>query len=154
MEAEAEVPKQSPARRRSVHFRDGDAVTDEEMGVLLRRAVEDVRRLRGELRQMQQEREAEQQRQTTAHNALTSEHQWLQLQHEERAAKLLELQQRLDAVQMKASEAQAKTAQWELQYEAMAAEGQRLRDENTEYSKRLLDVVRVASGAVSNVRVK
>ena len=86
----------------------------------------------------------EQQRQSAAHSALTSEHQSLQQQQAEMAVRLTQLQEQLEAEQTKASEVTAESAQWKRQYEESATEEKRLRDENTEYSKRLLDVVRPA----------
>jgi len=107
--------------------------------------MERERKLKGELQQLKQEREAEQQTQAASHSALSSEHQTLQQQYAEMATRLGETQRQLEAVETTASEAAAEGANWKRQYEMTAAEEKRLRDENTEYSKRLLDVVRPAS---------
>ena len=106
--------------------------------------MERERRLRDELQQLKRDREEEQQRQAAAHSTLESEHQSLQQQQADTAARVSELQQQLAAEHTKAGEAAAESAEWRRQYEMAAAEERRLRDENTEYSKRLLDVVRPA----------
>ena len=109
-------------------------------------SMERERRLKEELQQLRQQRALEQQSHEAAHSAMSSEQQSLQQQQAEMAARLTDLQQRLEAEQDTASRAAAESAEWRRQYEATAAEEKKLRDENTEYSKRLLDVVRPASG--------
>ena len=100
--------------------------------------------------------EGEQRRPPAAESWLTMEHQYesLQQRHAAMVSSMAQLQQRLDAAETKVVEAAAKTADYKRLYEVATVEKKRLREENSEYSKRLLDVVRVASGAVGGARHK
>ena len=160
-------PEPVRVKLEQVEYVELDELTEEELAMI--RRDEEVRKLLDELRRLRQERvrDLQQQKQSAAHKALMNERQSLQeQQHAEISERLAEMQQLLEAEQAKASTAAAESADWKRKHEVAAAEGavwkskyeaasadqRRLRDETGEYSKRLLDVVKMASGAINSKR--